>query len=87
MLAWSLADADAVVSLTGTAPILVFDEPYAELDQHRRRLLTAALLELPQVFVTTTEPPQHLVELQGSAPISLRRVSSGAVAPWMTTST
>ena len=82
LLAWSLADADSVTAITGTAPLLVFDEPYAELDQHRRRLLTAALLELPQVFVTTTEPPQHLVDRRGAAPIDLRRVSSGEVHAW-----
>ena len=84
LLAWSLAEADVLTELTGTTPILLLDEPYAELDVDRRQLLSDALAGFPQVIVTTTEPPAHLLARreQGAA-LAIHAVSCGVVTEWM----
>ena len=83
LLAWSLATADLLQEQAGTSPILLLDEPYAELDQSRRRRLTAALQSFDQAILTTTEAPDHVQSLPD---LQLFTVRSGAVEPWKTTS-
>jgi DNA replication and repair protein RecF len=84
LLAWALASADLVRNHTGVQPVLLLDEPYAELDRDRRALLSAALLRLGQVLVTTTEPPAHLpaAAAAAAAQATVLRVSSGQVDGW-----
>lgn len=84
LLAWSLAEADLIQSQLGLQPALLLDEPWAELDASRRRLLTHTLAGYGQVVVTSTEPPDHLATLAPTA--QLLRVSFGAIAPWTTSS-
>lgn len=79
LLAWSLADADIVIDRTGLHPILLLDEPYAELDHDRRRKLTLALATAPFVMVTTTEAPRHLSDPEIAGSVAVYRVSSGSV--------
>lgn len=81
LLAWTLAEADAITDATATRPVLLLDEPWGELDQERRRLLTGVMLDAgAQVIATTTEPPAHLDDVPPEQ-VSLRAVSSGAVHP------
>lgn len=83
LLAFTLAARDLVAHRTGTAPVVLLDEPWSELDADRRRRLTQQLTQLGQVVVTTTEPPAHLA---AAAPDStVFAVSSGVVTPWPTT--
>lgn len=84
LLAWSLAEADLIESELGVLPVLLLDEPWAELDASRRRMLTQTLTSYGQVIVTSTEPPAHLTELAPAA--QLLRVSSGQIEPWTTAS-
>lgn len=82
LLAWSLAEADATLETTGIEPLLLLDEPYAELDADRRRRLSETLSGRAQAFVTTTEPPRHLTSARAGLSVDLHRVSFGTVQPW-----
>lgn len=83
LLAYTLAARDLLAAATGTDPVLLLDEPWSELDADRRRRLTTALAQLPQVVVTSTEAPTHLAEVAPSS--CVLQVSSGAVTACDTT--
>lgn len=88
LLAWALAETDVVTVASGIAPVLLLDEPFAELDPDRRERLLGTLYGLPQVVLTTTEPPLAPARLHELAPnTTLLAVSSGAVHPWPETTT
>lgn len=56
LLAWALAEQDLLTDVLGVQPLLLLDEPYAELDPERRRRLSDVLNQRGQVLVTATEP-------------------------------
>lgn len=61
LLAWSLSEADAITTTLDRQPVLLLDEPFAELDATRREHLAALLMSLgSQVIVTSTEPIESL---------------------------
>ncbi|MCW2962225.1 MAG: recF [Thermoleophilia bacterium] len=83
LLAFTLAARDLIVADTGIHPILLLDEPWAELDADRRRRLSDLLDGIGQVVATTTEPPAHLVAAaRGGRDVQFVAVSSGATTPW-----
>lgn len=83
LLAWALAEHDVLSTLTGTAPILLLDEPFAELDPSRRQRLAGTLAAAGQVLVTATEPPAELAASVARS-TDVRAVVSGGVLPWKT---
>lgn len=80
LLAFTLAARDAIAAHAGVEPVVLLDEPWSELDQDRRRRLTAMLAPLTQVIVTSTEPPSHLGDVLDA--VSVLSVTSGQVQPW-----
>ena len=54
LLAWTLAEHDCLRESTGTAPLVLLDEPYAELDASRCERLDQLLTSLDQVLLTST---------------------------------
>ncbi len=80
LLAFTFAARDAIAEHVGVEPVVLLDEPWSELDQDRRRRLTSMLDPLPQVLVTSTEPPAHLGDMLDAA--SVLSVTSGQVRPW-----
>lgn len=79
LLAFTLAARDVLADHLGVAPVVLLDEPWSELDADRRRRLTVMLRELPQVIVTSTEPPAHLEQVLPT--VTVLEVSPGRVAP------
>ncbi|HKM39662.1 MAG TPA: DNA replication/repair protein RecF [bacterium] len=59
-LAWKLAEARYIKKRSGQDPLLLLDDVYSELDNRRRRFLTAEIGDPNQAFVTTTEPKENL---------------------------
>jgi DNA replication and repair protein RecF len=57
LLAWTLAEHDILGERFGVEPVVLLDEPFAELDIERRERLSTVLQELGQVVVTATERP------------------------------
>lgn len=82
LLAWSLAARDMLEQWLRMQPIVLLDEPYAELDAARRARLTRALQSLGQVIITTTEPPSHALDGRAA---QLLKVECGTVSPWSAT--
>lgn len=82
LLAWALAERDLIHDRLGITPLLLLDEPYAELDPQRRSRLTTALGHTGQVVVTVTEPNLIGPELEGC---TVFEVQSGEVHPWTST--
>lgn len=80
LLAFTLAARDLLRGELRVEPVVLLDEPWSELDADRRRRLTAALDELAQVIVTSTEPPSHLLQVAPAA--AVLAVSFGQVQPW-----
>ncbi len=80
LLAFTFASRDVLADRLGVAPVVLLDEPWSELDQDRRRRLTAMLAPLEQVVVTSTEPPSHLSEVLDAA--CVLSVTSGQVQAW-----
>lgn len=80
LLAFTFAARDLLAARTGLEPVVLLDEPWSELDSDRRRRLSAMLAPLPQVVVTSTEPPAHLGSVLPAARVLA--VSSGHVTPW-----
>lgn len=80
LLAFTFAARDLLAAHAGVQPVVLLDEPWAELDAERRRRLSTMLRELGQVLVTTTEQPAHLRDVVPHA--AVYEVSSGAVRPW-----
>jgi DNA replication and repair protein RecF len=80
LLAFTLAARDVLAEHLSVAPIVLLDEPWSELDADRRRRLSTMLRDLPQVIVTSTEPPSHLADVLPDAIV--HEVSSGEVHPW-----
>ncbi len=54
VLAWKLAEVHVVEDVTGGEPILLLDDVMSELDEDRRRALSAFVGERVQTVVTTT---------------------------------
>ena len=80
LLAFTLAARDVLADHLRVEPVVLLDEPWSELDADRRRRLSTLLRELPQVIITSTEPPAHLAEVLPAA--TVLAVSSGQVQPW-----
>ncbi len=80
LLAFTFAARDALAHHLGIEPVVLLDEPWSELDQDRRRRLTAMLAPLAQVVVTSTEPPSHLGDVLDS--VRVLSVTSGQVQQW-----
>jgi DNA replication and repair protein RecF len=80
LLAFTLAARDVLAEHLGVDPVVLLDEPWSELDADRRRRLSTMLADLPQVIITSTEPPAHLGEVLPDA--TVLAVSSGQVEPW-----
>ena len=53
-LAWKLAEVNAIERALDTTPVLLLDDVMSELDEERRRRLSALVAERTQTFVTTT---------------------------------
>jgi DNA replication and repair protein RecF len=83
LLAFTLAARDVLADHLRIDPVVLLDEPWSELDADRRRRLSTLLRELPQVIITSTEPPAHLAEVLPDA--TVLAVSSGQVTPWQAT--
>lgn len=84
LLAFTFAARDVLAMHLGVEPVVLLDEPWSELDQDRRRRLTALLAPLEQVLVTSTEPPAHLAEVLDA--VQVLSVTSGQVQRWVPTS-
>jgi len=54
-LALKLAEVHVMTQTTGTAPLLLLDDVMSELDAHRRSTLLAALDDVQQAIITTTD--------------------------------
>lgn len=79
LLAWTLAEADVLSNLAGVTPVVLLDEPYAELDADRCERLHAVLLSLGQVIVTSTSIPERAESLSAVGELSSER---GTVSLW-----
>lgn len=55
MLAWRLAELSWLKQHLGVTPVLLLDDVFSELDEHRRRALAAVLPSEAQVILTTPE--------------------------------
>ncbi|MGI6511624.1 DNA replication/repair protein RecF [Catenisphaera adipataccumulans] len=56
LLALKLGLAEIIHEQTGEYPILLLDDVFSELDDHRKRQLAECLPSEMQIFITTTEP-------------------------------
>jgi DNA replication and repair protein RecF len=54
ILAFKLAQVDALTRVDGRPPLLLLDDVFSELDPDRRAALVRRIRDLPQSFVTTT---------------------------------
>ncbi len=80
LLAFTFAARDVLAAHLGVEPVVLLDEPWSELDQDRRRRLTALLAPLEQVVVTSTEPPAHLGSVLDA--VQVLSITSGQVQAW-----
>jgi DNA replication and repair protein RecF len=81
LLAFALAEADVVREVLGVAPVLLLDEPLAELDADRRERLLAAVSTFPQAVLTATDhDAAHTPALAAIA--RMLAVHSGELWPW-----
>lgn len=80
LLAFTFAARDLLAEQLRIDPVVLLDEPWSELDRDRRQRLSQMLRSLPQVVVTSTEPPTHLEDVLDS--VSVLAVTSGKVQQW-----
>ena len=74
ILALKLAELDLLTELDGRPPLLLLDDVFSELDPVRRGHLVRRISELPQAFITTTDPADIDADLR-------RRARSWQVVP------
>ena len=55
VLAWKIAEVDAVKQVLGQNPVLLLDDVMSELDEERRAMLVEFVSEETQTFITTTD--------------------------------
>lgn len=55
LLAWLLAECQAIAQVTSRRPLILLDDVMSELDATRREMLVERVAELGQVLITTTE--------------------------------
>jgi DNA replication and repair protein RecF len=67
ILALKLAELDLLTSLDGRPPLLLLDDVFSELDPARRGHLVRRIAELPQAFITTTDPADIDADLRRQA--------------------
>jgi DNA replication and repair protein RecF len=67
ILALKLAELDLLTTLDGRPPLLLLDDVFSELDPARRGHLVRRIAELPQAFVTTTDPADIDADLRRRA--------------------
>jgi DNA replication and repair protein RecF len=67
ILALKLADLDLLTDLDGRPPLLLLDDVFSELDPARRGHLVRRISELPQAFITTTDPADIDADLRRRA--------------------
>lgn len=73
-LALRLAEYESLREAQGEAPVLILDDPFATLDQERRRRVLEAVTRVGQCFLTATELLPSL-----PAPGRLFRIAGGTV--------
>lgn len=73
-----LAEADAIAARIGTAPVLLLDEMFAELDPLRRRHMQTIVEGFEQPFITATELDHLSPSLRANAQIL--RIRDGSIA-------
>jgi DNA replication and repair protein RecF len=66
-LALKLAEVQMMAEVTGESPLLLLDDVMSELDALRRHALLAALAEVDQALVTTTDWDDFSGELLAQA--------------------
>ena len=67
ILALKLAELDLLTELDGRPPLLLLDDVFSELDPARRGHLVRRISELPQAFITTTNPADIDADLRRRA--------------------
>ncbi len=67
ILALKLAELDLLTELDGRPPLLLLDDVFSELDPARRGHLVRRIAELPQAFITTTDPADIDADLRRRA--------------------
>jgi DNA replication and repair protein RecF len=67
ILALKLAELDLLTALDGRAPLLLLDDVFSELDPDRRAHLVRRIAELPQAFITATDPDDIDADLRRRA--------------------
>jgi DNA replication and repair protein RecF len=67
ILALKLAELDLLTTLDGRPPLLLLDDVFSELDPARRGHLVRRIAELPQAFITTTDPDDIDADLRRRA--------------------
>jgi DNA replication and repair protein RecF len=78
VVALKLAEADLMVAETGERPVLLLDDVLSELDEHHRRMLTSAIMEIGgQLILTTTEAATF--DLPQLAGLPIANVTGGVV--------
>ena len=58
LLAWKLSEAVYLESNTGRSPVLLLDDIFAELDQHRAEAAMDLVASFGQVFITSAREPE-----------------------------
>ncbi|NJN83074.1 MAG: DNA replication and repair protein RecF, partial [Caldilineaceae bacterium] len=66
-LSLKLAEVQAMTEATGSTPLLLLDDVMSELDAQRRSTLLAALVEVDQVLITTTDWDDFTPEFRAQA--------------------
>lgn len=80
-LALLLSQAEQHADLRGEWPVVALDDLASELDRgHQRRVLQRLLATGAQVFLTGTEPPVGLAELENARPVVFH-VEQGRIEP------
>ncbi len=67
ILALKLAELDLLTELDGRPPLLLLDDVFSELDHARRGHLVRRIAELPQAFITATDPDDIDADLRRRA--------------------
>jgi DNA replication and repair protein RecF len=67
ILALKLAELNLLTELDGRPPLLLLDDVFSELDPARRGHLVRRIAELPQAFITTTDPADIDADLRRQA--------------------
>ncbi|MDE2888702.1 MAG: DNA replication/repair protein RecF [Gemmatimonadota bacterium] len=65
LLAWKLAEAAYLKSHTGSFPVLLMDDVFAELDRHRSDAAMELVTSFGQVFITAAREPGMNLEDRG----------------------